>query len=542
MLSIEVNGIPLDLPNDFSVTLNLKSPLFNKIGDYSFPFKLPATPKNINILNWTHRVESNRDKSYTVPAVLLYSGQLIFSGSIRLKKASDDTYQGSLFVEKGNFNYEIKDKFLTDVDFGSMTFADDDAVLAYLNSTLDRLYPLEPLACPEIYNQLYFDPPSEDLERHYYNKMSQVNGELALWTTEGNRTLLMPSLYLQFVLRKVADAFGYSLNDELFYPDESLRQLAFYTSYSVNFRFWFIHTIYFNLLLPKVKIAKLITNLESMFNCTFLVNTNTKEIRIVSRTAVLKGTDFIEFSSNITSFSVEIEKQKDGKIFSMESDEGDQVFEAMLETQKETLDLIRGSVETKEDLQPMPLSELGDIRYVISEDVWYQLNVVSFEIGWRVFDMSGLLRSKFIYKQNDESNKVETGLSFLADKIYSTQCGNLGDDYRDISPRLFFIRRTPFFPDPYDHTWAMNWTDDHALYWSGKNGLFIKHWKDWTDWEMVDRKKIVFEKQMNLAQIKDLDYTKKVRINGNRYLIAELQVIFKRDSIQTAKLKGFSCP
>ena len=126
MLSIEINGIPLDLPEDFSATLNLKSPLFNTVGDYTFPFKLPATPKNMGLLDWKHRVESNKDKYEYISADLLFSGQLIFSGSIRIKKAADDTYQGSLFVERGNFNFEIKDKWLNDIDFGNDTELRDE--------------------------------------------------------------------------------------------------------------------------------------------------------------------------------------------------------------------------------------------------------------------------------------------------------------------------------------------------------------------------------------------------------------------------------
>ena len=542
MLSIEINGIPLDLPEDFSATLNLKSPLFNTVGDFTFPFKLPATPKNMGLLEWKHRVESNRDKYDYISADLLFSGQLIFSGSIRIKKAADDTYQGSLFVERGNFNFEIKDKWLNDIDFGNMVFNTDQEAIDYLNSTLDHLYPLEPIACPEIYNADYFDPPTEDPEQKWYNLMSQNDGLLSLYTSENNRSLLVPNVYLQVVLNKMAEAYGYTLNDEFFNVDESLRQLAFYSSYSINFRFWFINNLYLNLLLPKVKIAKLITSLEGMFNCSFLVDTKHKVIGIVSKKSVLKNPDFIEFSNNITSISVESEKKKEGFVFSMETDAGDKVVEDALEQQKVTLDLIRGAVDTVDELQPMPLAELGDIYYIISDDVWYQLNVVNFLIDWRVFDMSGILRTKFIYKKNVEQNKIETGLSILVDKVYSTQCGNLSDDYRDIKTRLFFIRRVPLFGDPYTHTYAMNWADGHALTWSGRKGLFVNHWKDWIDWEMFDRKKISFKKMMNHAQIKDFDFTKKVMINGNRYLVSELQVIFKKNTIETAKLKAFSCP
>lgn len=542
MLSIEVNGIPLDLPKDFSVTLNLKSPLFNSIGDYSFPFKLPATPRNVDLLNWTHRVESNRDPWQFTPGKLLYNGEALFEGTIRIKKAGRDSYEGSLFIEKGNFNWEIKDKLLTDIDFGSIAFENYQQSLDYLNSTLDRLYPLEPIACPEIFNELYFDPPTEDPGMFWYNYADRETGQLSLFTPQNNRTLIVPSLYLKYVLDKVAQAHGYTIEDEFFDRSESLRQLAFYSSYSVNYRFWFITTIYFNLLVPKVKISKLITDLEKMFNCSFLVNTKSRVIRIVSRQAILKNPEYIEFSSNITAFSVEPETLKEGMVFTMETDEGDKVFEEKLEEQKTTIEQIRGSVERFEDLPVMPIGELGEIRYVISEDRWYQYNVVSWLMGWRVIDLSSLLQTMFIYKKNIETNKTETGLSSLVNKYFSVCCGNLGEDYRKTKPRLFFISRIKLFGETFTHTWAMNYSSDTSLFWGGANGLFVRYWKEWVDWEFYSRKKVAFSKQMNHIEIKDFDFTRKVMIGGTRYLVSELQVVLQLGSIKTANLKGYCCP
>ena len=47
MLSILIADQSLDLSDDFSISLNLKSPIFNDVGDYSFPFKVPSTPRNV---------------------------------------------------------------------------------------------------------------------------------------------------------------------------------------------------------------------------------------------------------------------------------------------------------------------------------------------------------------------------------------------------------------------------------------------------------------------------------------------------------------
>jgi len=542
MLSIEVNSSPLDLPKDFSVSMNLKSPFFNSVGDYSYPFKIPASPRNVALLNWTHRVESFRSAYADIPSRLLFNGEVIFAGVIRIKKADPGTYEGSLFTDRGDFNHAIKDKDLTDVDLGKLEFGSDQEVLDYLNSSLSRLYPLEPLACPEIFNEYYFDPPTEDPGQRYYNYMSRETGLMSLYTELGNRSLLVPSVYLKVVLDRVAAAYGYTIEDEFFGRDDSLCQLAFYTSYSINFRFWFIHTIYFNLLVPRMKISKLITDLEKLFNCTFLVDAQRRVIRIVSRTSALEDPAYVDYSRGITAFAVEPETPKTGVVFSMETDDGDKVFEERLQSQKQTMELIRGSVETCNDLPVMPLGQLGEIRYVISEDRWYQYNVVAYMMGWRPIDLSLLLMTRFIYKQNAENNKIETGLSSLVEKTFSTYCGNLSDDYLKIKPRLFFIRRVTLFGEKVTHTWAMNYTDTDSLFWGGPKGLFSRRWKRWTDWELFERKAVSFSRVMDYREIRDFDFTRKVLIDGTRCLVSELQVVLKSDSISVANLKGYSCP
>ena len=541
MLSIEIDGTPLDLSEDFSATFNFKSPLFNSIGDYSFPFKIPATPKNVGLLNWQHRIENNNDPNIYIPGTILYNGDPFFEGTIRIKKADKTTYEGSLFIEKGNFNWEIKDKLLTDIDLGKMEFANENEVLAYANDSLDRLYPLEPIAFPEIYNEYYFDPPTEDPALLWYNKMSMVTGTLSLFTAEGARSLLVPNLYIKYVLDKVAEGYGYTIMDEFFGTSESLKQLALYTSYSINNRYWFINTIYFNLLVPKVKISKLITDLENLFNCSFLVSAKFRQIRIVSRKTVLLDPDYIEFSTNIMDFRVEPETKKNGFVFTMETDDGDKVMEEKLAGQSDTEELIQGAVEFFTDLPPQPLSTLGDIRYVISENAWYQLNVVNYMIGWRIVDMTALFPTKFYYKSLDDNNKVETSLSTILAWVYAGHVGNLGADYRDIKQRLFFIRRLQLFGEKFTHTYAMNWTEQNALTWGGTTGLFATYWKDWCDWQLYCRKAVSFSKQMNHHEIKDFDFTKKVMIDGTRYLVSELQVVLKLNSISTAKLKAFTC-
>jgi len=104
MLSILIADQPLDLNDDFSVSLNLKSPLFNDVGDYSFPFKVPATVRNMAILGWKNRIASSRSIYEMYEGCFRWNGIVLFKGQVRIKTAGEKTFEGILYINKGNFN------------------------------------------------------------------------------------------------------------------------------------------------------------------------------------------------------------------------------------------------------------------------------------------------------------------------------------------------------------------------------------------------------------------------------------------------------
>ncbi|MEI6684487.1 MAG: hypothetical protein WCO44_17825, partial [Bacteroidota bacterium] len=115
MLSILIADQPLDLSDDFSVSLNLKSPIFNDVGDYSFPFKVPSTPRNKSILGWKNRLASKQSIYETYEGSIRWNGMVLYTGQIKIKTANDKSFEGTLYINKGNFNYEIKDLLLNRV-------------------------------------------------------------------------------------------------------------------------------------------------------------------------------------------------------------------------------------------------------------------------------------------------------------------------------------------------------------------------------------------------------------------------------------------
>jgi len=539
MLSLEVNEIALDLPKEFSLTLNLKSPMFNDIGDYSFPFKIPSTDRNRSILGWKHRIESARDQYEFYNGSLLFNGSVIFSGQIRIKEANLQFYEGALYVQNGSFNYKIKEAYLDEQALGEMHWRGEDQALAYYNDLHNYSYPDVDFQMPSCMNVDYFDPPTTDAELIWYNYTRQ-NGYLTLHTTLGARTLLVPMFYLRFVIKKVISLIGYSVVDDFFSQGNDLSTLVIYNSFSVNELYWTIKDLYYQVHMPHVKIGKFFLDVQKFFNCTFLVNDHLKIVRIVGNQDRLKSLPYIEFSDNILALSNQISDQVMGIKLSMTPDNGDKVYEDLTAAEADFFDNLKASVPTYADLPGRPIANLFDLRYVISENKWYQFGT-SGANTWLQVSPSEFLYINFMYGQPLENSKTEIGICMVCPQDeFCGRVGNLGTDYAKIMPKLAFAS----LRESLQHPLVMScspYSNDLRLIWYGTNGLFNKFHKDWLDWSFNSRKFVQITKQMSYMQLKDIDFGSKYRINGVNYLLSEIQVTLNMDSLKPAVIKAYSC-
>ena len=543
MLSIQIADQPLDLSDDFSVSLNLKSPLFNDVGDYSFPFKVPSTARNMSILGWKNRIASTQSIYETYEGSIRWNGMVLYTGQIKIKTASDKTFEGTLYINKGNFNYEVKDLILNRLDFGMKDFSSDDQGMDYFNWSLTHFYPECDFSMPEITNLDFYDPQATNPELQAYNLIF-ADGKLHKVTTDGqHRTILIPFLYLKFVLNKLAENCGYRLQDEFFTSSVELSRLVIYHSVNISEVIFGLQQLYYCRFLPKLKVSEFIGGLEKWFNCSFLVDSRQRVVRIVSNKEVLLHSEVIEFSRNILAITQEIADPISGFRFLLGPDSGDKVYQDLLDQEKGITDYIKGSVQSFSDIPPYPFTWLGDIYYIVDTNSWWQLGVngISFLIEWQQLPNGPTLTDKFFYKWGDDKNKYETIFSSLADKGGIVTCGNLGTDNQKVTPRLFWVGMFGWFGTPvllrglaYDSNFSLRYT--------GSNGLFNLYWKDWVNWIMNDRKSVKIEKQMDFIELKDLDFTKRYRINGINYLISEIAVTLNKSSIKSTQLKCFSAP
>ena len=545
MLSLKVNEQNVDLGDDFSFTMNLKSPMFNDIGNYSYPFRIPATPRNAIILEFAHRLENTADPFIERQARFEWNGITLFSGMARLKTAGSEAYEGTIFDSSGDFYYQLKNRSLQHLDMGEMVFDSENDAIAYLSSTLNKYYPDAPVACPQIQNKNYFDPAVMNTELEYYNYEYPGN-EFRLFTVNTNeRTVIVPMLYLRYILDKLFTGLGYSLEDHFFTSHPDFNRLAVYNSTSCNNagyttpprvpKDYAISHLIFNNHVPRIGINEFLKSLEDYFALAMFVDNITRKVRILSLDEILKAGAYTEFSSGLISSSVEYEDSPAGYLLSMSLDPDDQASSILTGYEDLIMGAYAGSVADLASLPVWPLGEIGSVYWVEDQTDFYQMGQDKI---WAVTSMMSLLRTRFLFRNGQQ--KLETRFSpVYYDHVYQTaMVTNPMSKYREITPRLMFAEQYTMFGN---YGMRANFeTPNYSLYYPWEKGIFNRFWKNWLSFRMNTRL-VKFTRQMSFSEIRDFDFSGKYMIRGRKYLIKSLRVTIKKDRIAPVSVEGYLC-
>jgi hypothetical protein len=552
MLNLLLNKQPVQLPDDFSMTMNLKSPIFNDTGSYSYPFKIPNSPKNQFLIGFIHRIPGTGDPYSQFDSKFTWKDIPLFTGKGKFKIFNDKSFEGNILEGNGDWNYQMKNNYLQNYDFGSLTFDTEALALDWINGCKNTIYPEQPCAFPQIYNDLYYDPVAVESSLMNYNFYFPSDDLIHKVSTDGVRTPIVPMLYLRYVLVKLFKGMGFRLDDEFFTTHSDFNKLVVYNSVTcngdpdlgdANFFPYYLTEILFNYHVPYCKVSDFITGIENMFNLRFFVNQTTRTIKLVPLSEVLSDTRYIDFSSGVISLSTELEEKQTGYKMSMELDSDDDAYAAQSAREDELLKLIKGSVVKMSELPVWPSASLMEIRYVFETDKYYQMqNKVWNEY---TFALSGLM-TKYLFK--DASVQVDTKLStlYMGGDSGLCNCKNKQANWRDISPRIFFS----IYGSYGDQLMVMgyNYTPYYgALFYdipfgSGSTapGLFENHFYKWLVWRNT-AKLVKAVRHMTFTELRDFDFSRKVMIDGTKYLVKSIQVNLKKDQIMPATLELYTC-
>ncbi len=547
MLTIKINENPIEIQSDFSITMNLKSPIFNEPGSYSYPFKIPNTPRNSIQLGFRHRVSNTNNIFQEFSGAILWNGINLFTGTMKIKLVDADSYEGYMLEGNGDFNYQRKKSSLQDIDFGSVEFNTWQEKIEYVNGCLGKFYPERNFCFTQIENKSYFETLPANPVFHYFNYYK----DSVIQYYYNGPTVIVPMLYFKYVLSKLFETLQYKLSDDFFSNDPDFNSLVLFNSVDCNegnegFFKYDPTKILLNYHVPRISMNDFLTGLESFFNLRIFVNCLTKTVKLKSVDQIVKSAEVINFSDKIISVSTEPEDKITGFRLSMDMQTDDAVFESMSALQETLLKRIKPSVTSIADLKPWPASNF-DTRWVEEEENYYILNSDKVWVPISGNYWTWNLFSKWIYKNDNQS--IETKFSTLMSENvhpYNAIVGAKREEWEDVSPKLFFVRLQDdgalgkrmsgrcFVADQYANV-------SNNLFYGGENGLLNKYYKTYFDFRM-STKLVKIVKNMSFSELQSFDFSKKYMINGVKYLIKNIQVVIKRDRIMPATLECYPCP
>ncbi|MGN6477250.1 MAG: hypothetical protein ACTHKV_08490 [Flavipsychrobacter sp.] len=248
MLEIKIGNEDLDLLPGTQLEIERENPFVQfddkVVGEFSLPFTVPASPKNLRLLNYAGLLQA-RHNSSGVDAIVYDNGVQHSIGKVKIEKANIQLNRGdrgtiSCYYLTGisRFYQEIKDKRLRDIDMGGdRTFSWDnyarngsgfwghihkviDAPAGYGSSGYD--YAFYPVANDDF----TWTASTTTIESGVINNM-QYGGGTVNFTHTGadNRdaNIITPFPYLKYVLERIAAYIGWQFQGDVLNDPQFLK-------------------------------------------------------------------------------------------------------------------------------------------------------------------------------------------------------------------------------------------------------------------------------------------------------------------------------
>jgi hypothetical protein len=320
MLGIEIGNEFLDLPPGTVMELEKENPFLQfqdqLLGEYSLPFSVLATAKNLRLLNYAavmqqHIANTGIDANIYDKSIQIGSGKIkIEKSSINLNRTSKGLINCYYLSGTSGFWQDIKDKKLRDIDVGgNRSFAWEGlstitdgfwkhihqvaagAVAAYdyaFYPVINKDWPTEDTN-PEIMNMMYYDA-MEAFPVRFPSNYVPINT-----MHEANR--IVPFPYLKYVLQKAFDYVGWTVSGDIL-DDPDFIKVTMLSFRAIDWCFvvrsggsWtqtYRNPVVFDLKdsLPDITIAKFLIALKNRFGWWYDIDNTAKKITIRNLSAL----------------------------------------------------------------------------------------------------------------------------------------------------------------------------------------------------------------------------------------------------------------
>jgi hypothetical protein len=229
MIDVLVNGVSLELANpniriekSFGIETDVA---FQK--NYSFPFSLSQSKKNLAALNYTS-IGYTHDRTKSFACVIKICGVDYASGVLKIIGFNENEIRCNL--NWGVAALPVMDKNLRDIDFGideNITTPFTTGLNNYLTANFENKICFPPYYAPNWYD----DANANNTDFNGFVNAYNCGGSGSYLVNSGSQPhkySIAPAIYVFYILKKIFETDGYSLNGNA-WNDEELRSLILFS-------------------------------------------------------------------------------------------------------------------------------------------------------------------------------------------------------------------------------------------------------------------------------------------------------------------------
>jgi len=554
MLKIKVGTEYLDMGN-FSVSFELLSPVFNDIGSFSYPFTLPATAKNKQVLGFPAKVNYSNFTTQKVAVELYLKGLFWKRGNLVVTEANKDSIRANFTVSEGYFYSTIKDLKLADLDLGGIRLFIDNPWESYFDKTYPETdFILFPLYMPRFYGEINSNAKSIKLNHDLLNngfvgKINYWDGNEETYNLPGNTFVLFP--FLNYVLDRLFEHINIAVTKNPFSENEFLMKLVLFNMISESYTEEDIsggdELGSFNLkdYVPDLTVSEFFDYLQSLFKTFVFYDDFKNEISIQYLKDIINNPDTLTLSGAIR-YNYLKPNDYDGYLMTYGIDGDDNLAE--LHYKDISGYTFLGNLP---NLAALPANgTFLDLYYIedIHKYYYYEINYTGMA-GTFVVLSDDVLTDQ----EGNGALEIEIPGVFARDEINHASCGNTG--HWQIKEKPFEV---PDRPEPrlmFWHGSGVNsnnipfgspfnlWPNGaeaapYSIEWGSAAGLKENFHKEFLEFKKTTREAEI-SMILKASDLKNIDFSRKYRFSEANWLLSSIKFTVTNDKITPATIVAF---
>lgn len=552
MIDIRVNNHSLDL-GKVSISFELKSPLFNDKGSFSYPFTIPSTAWNKKLLNFPFALHCNMSQQ-TVVADIFLKGIFWIRGSLIITKAEADNIKMFITIGEGNIRNKLKTTRLNEINLGGHRQVVDYNGIGendVFSKAYESIYPIQDFTLFPMINPSFYDDTDY---KEQFNQIPFVNNYDKFTKMNIVNNTFVPFVYLNYLINKIGDHFNTKIKSNYFTSHPELLQLVIYNNVAVNSFFQNDENDFtislnssFNLSdhVPDITIQEFFEIISNTFGVFYFINDFSDDISLISfndllliqeTTALNAPLKTLTISQNTyTGYSVEFQKDSEDEVYGNNS----------INISKYNF---IGNHFTFDKLEKI----LNNCFFAEDSKEYFFCNIYFNSNGGYDYLWKPLGNAYNDHIKETSNILITPQASFPGLGYNSLQKGNFGNNTSEFNKFdlrfLFFRPNTNYYHPsgsyigPFGTSFSkrnQNDIDYYALYWHGYAGLYERFWKHVIEFHERTREG-EFLILLSPSQLKQIDFSKKYRFANATWLISEIKFQVTNDAISPSEVVAFS--